>query len=156
MHLEVEVSIPTTKQQQSFEFFWNVPYECLPFMFLGVLLVVVYTHSEKCAAARVCVKLLRRKIYARLGVKTVSNDATRGRVQAAEAWLTVWHSFLLNSEIWGAAASGSHSALSCVFLCRNHPEHREMCCFNIRWVHCDAAVLRVEMFCNAVVSFCLS
>lgn len=58
-------------------------------MFWGVVVVVVvavvYAHTVKTAPQRLCVKLLRIKIYARLGGKTVSNDATRGRVQAAEA-----------------------------------------------------------------------
>lgn len=88
---------------------------CLCFWAFWLLL---FTHTaEKTAPWRVCVKLLRIKIYARLGGKTVSNDATRGRVQAAEAWLTVrrllcfrlWHfSFwTVKSEALLAAASES-------------------------------------------------
>lgn len=80
--------------------------------------LLLFTHTtDKTAPRRVCVKLLRIKIYARLGGKTVSNDATRGRVQAAEAWLTVrrllcfrlWHfSFwTVKSEALQVAASES-------------------------------------------------
>ncbi len=74
-----------SRHQQSFEFcpeMFHMSLFCLCFWD-----VVVYAHTVKITtlAARVRVKLLRIKSYARLGGKTVSNDATRGRAQAAEA-----------------------------------------------------------------------
>lgn len=55
-------------------------------MFFGGSLVVSRHTVDITPRKRVRVKrFLRIKIYARLGGKTVSNDATRGRVQAAQA-----------------------------------------------------------------------
>lgn len=101
------------------------PHECFPFMFSwSFSCSCLRTHLGLKKKINLCVTAFTRADLCASRWKKLSNDATGGRVKAAEAWLTVWGSFGVSGcdifSFW-AVKSEALEAVASGFVCSPPP-----------------------------------